>query len=60
MTEQKNTVDTKVATETTPVLNPEAGLASAADFASAETQEILNLLGDSEGGACCGGGCCSI
>ncbi len=41
-------------------LNPEAGLGGAAAFASAESIEILNLLGDQEsGGSCCGGGCCS-
>lgn len=32
----------------------------AASFASAESIEILNLLGDdAAGGSCCGGGCCS-
>lgn len=32
----------------------------AASFASAESIEILNLLGnDADGGSCCGGGCCS-
>lgn len=32
----------------------------AASFASAESIEILNLLGDNAGGdSCCGGGCCS-
>lgn len=40
--------------------DPEAGLASAAAFASAESQEILNLLNDSQGGSCCGGSCCSV
>lgn len=42
-----------------PALDASASLASAADFASAESREILNLLGESEGGSCCGGGCCS-
>lgn len=42
-------------------LNPEAGIAGAAAFADAETREILNLLGEQDsGGACCGGGCCSV
>lgn len=43
-----------------PQTHPEAGLGSAAAFASAESQEILNLLGDSEAGSCCGGSCCSV
>ena len=39
-----------------PQLNDEAGIAAAA---SAESAEILNLLGDAEaGGSCCGGSCC--
>lgn len=42
---------------TAPQLNSEAGIAAAA---SAETAEILNLLGDAESGAsCCGGSCCA-
>ncbi|KAM9862756.1 hypothetical protein ACI1US_01331 [Leucobacter sp. BZR 635] len=41
-------------------LNPEASIAGAAAFASAESMEILNLLGgDSAGGSCCGGSCCA-
>lgn len=52
--EASATVDTRVE------LNPEAGLAGAAGFASAESMEILNLLGDTSGaGSCCGGGCCA-
>lgn len=40
-----------------PQLNDEAGIAAAA---SAESAEILNLLGDAEaGGSCCGGSCCA-
>lgn len=45
-----------------PEFNPEASIAAAA---SAESAEILNLLGDAEAGSdeasggCCGGGCCS-
>ncbi|WP_162903713.1 hypothetical protein [Leucobacter sp. wl10] len=36
-------------------LNADAGIASAA---TAESAEILNLLGDAEsGGSCCGGSC---
>lgn len=43
-----------------PEFNPEAGIAGAAVFASAESVEILNLLGEAESGAaCCGGSCCS-
>lgn len=39
-------------------LNQDAGIAAAA---TAESAEILNLLGDAEsGGACCGGSCCSV
>ncbi|QIK62675.1 hypothetical protein G7068_05230 [Leucobacter viscericola] len=60
MTNQDSAVDTKAAAAAAPVLDAEAGLASAAAFASAESQEILNLLSDSEGGSCCGGGCCSV
>ncbi|CAG7612722.1 hypothetical protein ACFPZL_01490 [Leucobacter soli] len=48
-------------------LNPDAGIEGAlagfgaAGSASAESAEILNLLGDQEsGGACCGGSCCSV
>lgn len=59
MTDQNRAIDTKVAMTGTPALDPEAGLASAAAFASAESQEILNLLGDNDGGSCCGGSCCS-
>lgn len=40
--------------------DPAAGLGSAAAFASAESQEILNLLNDTQGGSCCGGSCCSV
>lgn len=45
-------------------VNAEASMAGLAAFASAETREILNLLGqtdagDAEGG-CCGGGCCAV
>lgn len=46
-------------------LNPEAGMDAAAAFgvagaASAESAEILNLLGDQEAGSsCCGGSCCA-
>lgn len=40
-----------------PQLNDEAGIAAAA---SAESAEILNLLGDAEaGGSCCGGSFCA-
>lgn len=40
-----------------PQLSDEAGIAAAA---SAESAEILNLLGDAEaGGSCCGGSCCA-
>ena len=40
-----------------PELNLDAGIAAAA---SAESAEILNLLGEQDsGGSCCGGGCCS-
>ena len=42
----------------TAVPHSDAGI-GAASFASAESREILNLLGDSEsGGSCCGGSCC--
>lgn len=38
-----------------------ASLDGAASFADAETREILNLLGDSDGaGSCCGGSCCTV
>lgn len=58
-------------TEVTADLSAEADIAGAtadaaaafgaAGAASAESLEILNLLGDQEsGGACCGGGCCSV
>lgn len=45
-------------TETSSLqLNPDANLAAAV---SAETADILNLLGeDSSAGSCCGGACCS-
>lgn len=62
MSERTDT--TPAAVETTApatgfVTDPAAGLGSAAAFASAESQEILNLLNDSQGGTCCGGSCCS-
>jgi len=39
-------------------LNLDAGIAGAA---SAESAEILNLLGEQESGAaCCGGSCCAV
>lgn len=38
-------------------LNTEAGIAAAA---TAETEEIINLLNtEASGGSCCGGACCS-
>lgn len=56
--------DTKTQSEPqeAPTFNPEAGIAGAAAFAGAETQEILNLLGETDdaAGGCCGGGCCSV
>lgn len=56
--------DTRVAEATETVVAPaepgfdaEAGIGAAA-FASAESREILNLLGDdASGGSCCGGSC---
>jgi hypothetical protein len=63
MVDHINTSDTVVAenpeTPGSPALDASADLASAATFASAESREILNLLGESEGGSCCGGSCCS-
>lgn len=54
---------TKTADQQAPIagLNPEAGIVGAAASASAESAEILNLLGEQaeEGGQCCGGACCS-
>jgi hypothetical protein len=64
MTKHDGTSDTAVAESPeaagSSALDASAGLASAAAFASAESREILNLLEDSDGGSCCGGGCCSV
>lgn len=46
-------------TTTAPNETSPTELGGAASFANAESIEILNLLGDAEGGSCCGGGCCS-
>lgn len=50
------------AAETNPAASLDgASLDGAASFADAETREILNLLGDSDGaGSCCGGSCCTV
>lgn len=60
MTENKTVVSDTDNAESAPGLDLSAGIASAAASASAESQEILNLLGDNDGGSCCGGGCCSV
>lgn len=62
MSERLDTASSAPATEVANPAgtDPDAGLGSAAAFASAESQEILNLLNNSDGGACCGGSCCSV
>ena len=64
MSERTETTPVTETTETAAIAdfstNPAASLVSAADFANAESQEILNLLNDSQGGSCCGGSCCSV
>lgn len=64
MSERTETTPAAATAETASIAgfgtDPAASLGSAADFANAESQEILNLLNDSQGGACCGGSCCSV